>query len=955
MERNGGRTYQQRRGGGGRPSFFLRPVDDERASMIVEGDRLNLEGADEAAGSASIVCHNPYLAMSVQQQRQRLPIAKCRNHLLYLCEHFQTIIVVGETGSGKSTQLPQYLAEFGWAEGGQQICITQPRRVAAISLASRVADEMMCRLGDAVGYAVRFDECISAQSRIKFLTDGILLRELMSDPLLQAYSVVIVDEAHERSVNTDLIIGLLRKIVAIRDDLRVIISSATIEAEIFRDFFELNDNPQQKPDKNTATIISVEGRMFPVATFYTKVGVPDYVQTTVETVLRLHDVEPSGDILAFLTGQDEVERACDFLRKAAKMLSKDKDKLLVVPLYGGLPAREQFRAFDSAPYQSRKAIITTNIAETSVTIAGVCYVIDCGFVKMRVFSPKLGMETLMIAACSKSSAEQRAGRAGRVRPGKCFRLYPESEFRRLPRATLPEIQRCDLSSVVLRMKALGVQNVLKFHYLSRPSSVAMVQALQLLFALKAIDEDGLLVNPLGLHMAELPLAPMHAKALIASVELECSSEVATIIAMMQIRDVFVQPTGAKHKAELSRRSFSVEEGDHLTLLNVYSSFVEHDRSLAWCQQNFLNYKALCRAESIRAQFVGFLKNGDKLRVISCKDTIGDTAKIRRALLSGFFSQIAYYDHTGLYVTVKGEHSFKAYKGSVLMYRKEYPKWVLFTDVMQNSIRDLSEIDPAWLEHIAPHYYEFGSNLPEGKRRKMTEERSHHCSICKMPCHAICQGYAAQVVCFNCKNGGPEIAAKYPPASNQQSVATGDGEKYEAKPQQLHFDDDGILADRKRHRNNDATKKLEAIEWARRNSIKSAAKKFGVDRKSIQRWIKQEDKLKQQLNSCGGKRKRLGGGGRPVLHPDIDATLADWIKEMRQNKRPVSRSIIKNKATALFVHTDIKVSNGWLEKLLKRHNFVLRRTTTADQNPPPAAENDLELGGVGEDDELFFQI
>uniref|UniRef100_A0A183CLS4 RNA helicase n=1 Tax=Globodera pallida TaxID=36090 RepID=A0A183CLS4_GLOPA len=298
-------------------------TDDERASMIVEGDRLNLEGADEAAGSASI------------QQRQRLPIAKCRNHLLYLCEHFQTIIVVGETGSGKSTQLPQYLAEFGWAESGQQICITQPRRVAAISLASRVADEMMCRLGDAVGYAVRFDECISAQSRIKFLTDGILLRELMSDPLLQAYSVVIVDEAHERSVNTDLIIGLLRKIVAIRDDLRVIISSATIEAEIFRDFFELNDNPQQKPDKNTATIISVEGRMFPVATFYTKVGVPDYVQTTVETVLRLHDVEPSGDILAFLTGQDEVERACDFLRKAAKMLGKDKDKLLVVPLYGG--------------------------------------------------------------------------------------------------------------------------------------------------------------------------------------------------------------------------------------------------------------------------------------------------------------------------------------------------------------------------------------------------------------------------------------------------------------------------------------------------------------------------------------------------------------------------------------------------------------------------------------------
>ncbi|KAL3087235.1 hypothetical protein niasHT_016655 [Heterodera trifolii] len=725
MHRNdgGGRFHHQRKSGGDR-SFFMRPVDDERVAMVVDSERLNLEGADDAAGGASVVCHNPFLAMSLQQQRQRLPIAKCRNHLLYLCEHFQTVVVVGETGSGKSTQLPQYLTEFGWAENGRRICITQPRRVAAISLASRVADEMMCRLGDAVGYSVRFDECISARTHIKFVTDGILLRELMSDPLLQAYSVVIVDEAHERSVNTDLIIGFLRKIVAIRDDLRVIISSATIEAELFRDFFELNDNPQQKPDKNTATIISVEGRMFPVTTFYTKVGVPDYVQTTVETVLRLHDEEPPGDILAFLTGQDEVEKACNLLRHAAKTMGKDKDKLLVVPLYGGLPAREQFRAFDSAPYQSRKAIITTNIAETSVTIAGVCYVIDCGFVKMRVFSPKLGMETLMIVPCSKSSAEQRAGRAGRVRPGKCYRLYAESEFRRLRSATPPEIQRCDLSSVVLRMKALGVQNVLRFHYLSRPSSMAMVHALQLLFALKAIDEDGLLVNPLGLLMAELPLSPMHAKALIASVEFECSSEIVTIIAMMQIRDVFVMPTGAKHKAELSRRSFAVEEGDHLTLLNVFSSFVEHDRSLAWCQQNFLNYKALCRAEAIRAQFVTFLQNNAKLRIISCKGTIGDTAKIRRALLSGFFSQIAYYDHTGLYVTVKGEHSFKVYKGSVLMYRKEYPKWVLFTDVMQNSIRDLSEIDPAWLEHIAPHYYEFGSNLPDGSRRKAAEEESN---------------------------------------------------------------------------------------------------------------------------------------------------------------------------------------------------------------------------------------
>ncbi|CAK5086902.1 unnamed protein product [Meloidogyne enterolobii] len=295
---------------------------DDAAATIVDEGKLNLE-ADQ---TSSIIYHNPFLALSIQQQRQRLPISKYRNQLLYLVEKYKTLVVVGETGSGKSTQLPQYLAEFGWAQEGKKICITQPRRVAAVTLANRVAEEMMCSLGSEVGYAVRFDECISDKTKIKYVTDGLLLRELMSDPLLEAYSVVIIDEAHERSVNSDLVIGLLRKIIAIRDDLRII---------LFRDFFELNED-YKNPDKNTATIISVEGRMFPVNVFYTKVGVPDYVQTTVDTILRLHREEPSGDILAFLTGQDEVEQACKLLEGSVKSLPKDLDKLLILPLYGGL-------------------------------------------------------------------------------------------------------------------------------------------------------------------------------------------------------------------------------------------------------------------------------------------------------------------------------------------------------------------------------------------------------------------------------------------------------------------------------------------------------------------------------------------------------------------------------------------------------------------------------------------
>ncbi|CAK5088168.1 unnamed protein product [Meloidogyne enterolobii] len=394
MEHN--RYGNKRHGGVGRP-HFLRPIDDDAAATIVDEGKLNLE-ADQ---TSSIIYHNPFLALSIQQQRQRLPISKYRNQLLYLVEKYKTVVVVGETGSGKSTQLPQYLAEFGWAQEGKKICITQPRRVAAVTLANRVAEEMMCSLGSEVGYAVRFDECISDKTKIKYVTDGLLLRELMSDPLLEAYSVVIIDEAHERSVNSDLVIGLLRKIIAIRDDLRIIVSSATIEAEspirVFSFKLIRGGIFWTKTARTLKTRILSKYPSFRLSGLKTLCptlcltlklifrGVPDYVQTTVDTILRLHREEPPGDILAFLTGQDEVEQACKLLEGSVKSLPKDLDKLLILPLYGGLSPKEQFRAFESAPYQTRKAVITTNIAETSVTITGIVYVIDCGFVKIRVF------------------------------------------------------------------------------------------------------------------------------------------------------------------------------------------------------------------------------------------------------------------------------------------------------------------------------------------------------------------------------------------------------------------------------------------------------------------------------------------------------------------------------------------------------------------------------------------
>ncbi|VDM68024.1 unnamed protein product, partial [Strongylus vulgaris] len=301
-------------------------------------------------------------------------------------------------------------------------------------LATRVAEEKETILGQDVGYTVRFDDVTDDRTKIKFMTDGILLRELLTDPLLSKYSVIMIDEAHERTCNSDILLGLLRKVLIVRSDLRIIVSSATLDAELFRDFFELNESDDHSRD--TACIMSVEGRTHPVAIYHTKTmimqsaityfcsrAVPDYIKATVDTVLEIHKKEIPGDVLVFLTGQDEVIQVCEMLSDGAERI-RNVDKLWIVPCYGALPPRDQLKAFDSTPHGTRKVVVATNIAEASVTIPGIAYVVDCGFVKLRAMNPDNGIETLMRLPISKSSAEQRAGRAGRIRPGKAYRLYP---------------------------------------------------------------------------------------------------------------------------------------------------------------------------------------------------------------------------------------------------------------------------------------------------------------------------------------------------------------------------------------------------------------------------------------------------------------------------------------------------------------------------------------------------
>ena len=380
----------------------------------VPGSHIDEERQNITETAASSVVYNPNSSLSIERQRQALPVFRYRNHILYLVENCHTVVIVGETGCGKSTQIPQYLVEAGWAAGGRTIVVTEPRRVAAITVATRVAEERGAVLGDEIGFAVRFDSrCDPASTRLKFVTDGLLIREMMSDPLLSSYSVIMLDEAHERSVCTDIVIGLVKKVQRRRPELRIIVTSATLDAEKVRNFFSSGDQSQ-----DDVAILSIEGRMFPIDIFYALDPVPDFVQATVEIIKKIHHSEPVGDVLAFLTGQEDIDMVVRALINEARQLPRDAMKMRVLSMHGGLPRSEQLKVFERTHHGTRKIVIATNIAEASVTIDGIVYVVDAGYVKMPAYNATCGIESLVVAPISKASAEQRAGRAGRVRSGK---------------------------------------------------------------------------------------------------------------------------------------------------------------------------------------------------------------------------------------------------------------------------------------------------------------------------------------------------------------------------------------------------------------------------------------------------------------------------------------------------------------------------------------------------------
>ncbi|KAB5524186.1 hypothetical protein DKX38_021935 [Salix brachista] len=639
--------------------------------------------------------------LSLQEQRQSLPIYKLKKELIQAVHDNQVLVVIGETGSGKTTQVTQYLAEAGYTTRGKIGC-TQPRRVAAMSVAKRVAEEFGCRLGEEVGYAIRFEDCTGPDTVIKYMTDGMLLREILIDENLSQYSVIMLDEAHERTIHTDVLFGLLKKLVKRRPDLRLIVTSATLDAEKFSGYF-FNCN-----------IFTIPGRTFPVEIMYTKQPESDYLDASLITVLQIHLTEPEGDILLFLTGQEEIDFACQSLYERMKGLGKNVPELIILPVYSALPSEMQSRIFDPAPPGKRKVVVATNIAEASLTIDGIFYVIDPGFAKQNVYNPKQGLDSLVITPISQASAKQRAGRAGRTGPGKCYRLYTESAYRNeMSPTSVPEIQRINLGFTTLTMKAMGINDLLSFDFMDPPSPQALISAMEQLYSLGALDEEGLLTK-LGRKMAEFPLDPPLSKMLLGSVDLGCSDEILTIIAMIQTGNIFYRPREKQAQADQKKAKFFQPEGDHLTLLAVYEAWKAKNFSGPWCFENFVQSRSLRRAQDVRKQLLSIMDKY-KLDVVSAGKNF---TKIRKAIAAGFFFHAARKDPQEGYRTLVENQPVYIHPSSALFQRQ--PDWVIYHELVMTTkeyMREATVIDPKWLVELAPRFFKVADPTKMSKRKR----------------------------------------------------------------------------------------------------------------------------------------------------------------------------------------------------------------------------------------------
>ncbi|KAI9792004.1 MAG: putative ATP-dependent RNA helicase dhr2 [Piccolia ochrophora] len=763
-------------------------------------------------------------ARALEAGRKTLPIWSHRLEIRKSLRERDILLLVGETGSGKSTQVPQYLVDEPWCRPktvtvqstrgddaarvvsvGGCIAVTEPRRVAAISLAHRVAAEMGSTLGSAspasqVGYSVRFDNCTSPSTRIKFLTEGMLLQELLRDPWLRQYSAVVVDEIHERGVNVDLVVGFLRKIVTEGTKgnrgapLRLVVMSATANVETLFGYFaqgysnqlstaseaapvptsgtpSASKSPQSrsngstqvggegsetdswsgfsepeitmtgsaKPDgvskssgsaiqkqtnstvdnvvsssKNSIPIgvCSIQGRQYPVKVSYVPTPVADIIDATLHTIFQIHQGEAMpGDILAFLTGQDDIEALEQLVTERAVQLPLGVPKLSVMPLFAALPQQAQQNVFlPTRTPNTRKVILATNIAETSVTVPGVRFVVDCGKAKVKQFRTRLGLDSLLPKPISKASALQRKGRAGREAPGTCFRLYTEKAYSALEQTSTPEILRCDVTQTVLTIQARGVTDVLSFPFLDRPPREALEKALLQLLGYGALSEQGQ-ITELGRNMAKIPLAPALSRVLYAAAEpqMDCLAEVIDVVSALTVENIFRNVSSEEQQEEASEARVELlrREGDHLTLLTTVQKYlVENADRRAWAERRFVSHRAMQAVVDVRKQLralchrQGFLKlptNAQDLTAVATPERAQD---ILRCFLRGFAGKTARLCPDGSYKTVVGNQAIAIHPSSGLFGRKVeaimYNEYVFTT---KSYAKGVSAIQMNWIGEV----------------------------------------------------------------------------------------------------------------------------------------------------------------------------------------------------------------------------------------------------------------
>ena len=643
---------------------------------------------------------------SLREQREYLPAFAVREELLRVIRDNQVTIVVGQTGSGKTTQLTQFLYEDGYAKGGMIGC-TQPRRVAAMSVAKRVSEEMEVPLGGLVGYAIRFEDCTSKETNIKYMTDGVLLRESLSNSDLDQYSCIIMDEAHERALNTDVLMGLIKKVLTRRRDLKLIVTSATMNSDRFSKFY------------GGAPEFFIPGRTFPVDIQYSRSPCEDYVDSAVRQVLAIHVSQPTGDILVFMTGQEDIEVTCELIAERLAQLN-DPPKLSILPIYSQMPADLQAKIFDKAPPGVRKVIVATNIAETSLTVDGIMYVVDCGFSKLKVYNPRMGMDTLQITPVSQANASQRAGRAGRTGPGKAFHLYTERAFRdEFYIATIPEIQRTNLANTVLMLKSLGVKDLLDFDFMDPPPQDTITTSLFDLWALGALSNLGELTE-LGRQMSPFPMDPSLAKLVIeSSKKYGCSEEVVTIVSMLSVPSVFYRPKERLEESDAAREKFFVHDSDHLTLLTVYQQWVANGCRDGWCVKHFLHPKALRRAQEIRNQITDIMRSNN-MDLISCGY---DLDIVRECICSGYYHQAAKRKGLGEYINLRTSVAVQLHPTSALYNSGDPPDYVVYHELILTSKEYMScvtAVDAHWLADLGGVFYSVKEKGFSAKGRREIE-------------------------------------------------------------------------------------------------------------------------------------------------------------------------------------------------------------------------------------------